>query len=78
MWSSAVRIRTECACGLSSRKRLTHTGPLPSRNAVSTRIVNSAKSELTTPKPMSPSTLAASPIRAGSFSACSCSFSVML
>ena len=37
-----------------------------------------AKSELTTPRPMSPSTFAASPIRPGSFSASACSFSVML
>ena len=42
------------------------------------RIVNSAKSELTTPRPMSPRMFAASPMRAGSFSASACSFSVML
>ena len=40
-------------------------------------IVTAAKIEFTSPTPMSPSTPAASPSRAGSFSACSSSLPVM-
>ena len=51
--------------------------PLLIRNALSTMIVIAANSELTMPRPMSPSVPAASPSRAGSFDACSSSLAVM-
>ncbi len=71
-------MRAARVAGCSSIARWIQLRPLPSRNAVMMRIVNSANSEFTTPRPMSPSTFAASPMRAGSFSASVCSFSVML
>ena len=54
-----------------------HCRPELSRNAVITRIVISANSELTMPKPMSRSVPAAPPSRFGSFFASYSSFCVM-
>jgi hypothetical protein len=52
-------------------------GPLETRKTLMIRIVTSAKTELTMPRPRSPSTPAASPMRAGSSSARSWSLSTI-
>ena len=73
MFSSERRSRWRCSGGREAMIWCTHLWPLPRRNAVITRIVSSANSELTIPKPMSRSVPAAPPRRSGSLPASSSS-----
>ena len=75
--SSERRSRWRCSGGRMRRIASIHVLPLPSRNAVSTRIVISAKAELTMPNPTSRSVPAAPPRRPGSLPASFSSWLVM-
>ncbi len=70
-------MRSECS-GLCMRMNSSiHLGPAATMKMLRTRIVTPAKTELTSPKPMSRSTPAASPALLGSLLASSESFWVM-
>ena len=76
MRSSTRRSRTRRSGGWSARICSIQTCPRLSMNAARMRIVTNANSELTIPRPMLPSTTAASSIRSGSLRACSSSLSM--